>query len=135
MKIAVLVFFLLILIGGRAYYYSATDNRSAERASPQESPSVSLREPVAVDVGPSSLPPEVIEPARSEAPKVTAEQRTTVLQQEENLLEMAREYEAVRDDPEQRQALRKQMQQQLAVYSESVLPMAIEELEAAQSKN
>ncbi|MCB1689857.1 MAG: hypothetical protein KDI33_15280 [Halioglobus sp.] len=73
--------------------------------------------------------------AQAETPRVTGEQRALVTQQEEKLQQMALEYEAARANPEQREAVRAAMQQQLAIYSETVLPVAMEKMAAAQSTN
>ncbi len=66
---------------------------------------------------------------------VTDAQKASVIEQEEKLLGLAREYESLRSEPDKRKTHREDMQQQLAAYSEDVLPVALEKIKAAQPSN
>jgi hypothetical protein len=123
-----------LAVAGGIYFYPANEESPATIES-LEKQSVSLAQPDKGHIAPPVLPENTMEQLTIEPAATTEKQQEKVIALEEKILDMAREYETVRSDPEKRQALRDQMKQELAVYSEEMLPVALEKLEAAQSTN
>jgi hypothetical protein len=135
MKYAGWIFVVLVLVGAGLTLFLANDNGTPAVTERQEMRMDPVQKAAPAERGPSGLPDHnAAQPAR-EAPAVTQEQRAVAHQQEERILDMARDYETVRDDPQKRQALREEMAQALALYSEAVLPIAMEKMESAQTSN
>tara|TARA_R110002049_G_scaffold95306_18_gene234025 strand:- start:1641 stop:2066 length:426 start_codon:yes stop_codon:yes gene_type:complete len=141
MKYSVSIFIVLLLVGAGVYFYSLKDSRSVDVAAtpapssaPLPSADVSLST-AAIEMDP--LPPESLSSAQPppEPVDVTRAQREAAVRHEEAILDMVGEYEEVRSDPEKRQTLRAKMKQELAAYSDAVLPVALEKMDAMQSKN
>ena len=76
---------------------------------------------------------QVVEESRDHveaAQSVTQAQKEHVIKQEAALLELARAYDAVRADPDERAAHREALQVKLAAYNQDVLPIALEKINA-----
>lgn len=131
---------VLILVGGVAYFFpdkymDAPGIDTPEITKLQEMPQDMSHRPLALNTAPAGVRDEAIAQPGVDAARVTDEQRAIAIQQEDKILDMAREYEAVRSDPEKLHALRAEMKLQLALYSESFLPIAMQEMEPAQAPN
>jgi hypothetical protein len=135
MKYAGWIIVVLVLVGAGLTLFLANDNDTPAVAERQEMRVDPVQKAVPAERGPAGLPDHPAAQPTREAPAVTQEQRAVAQQQEEKILDMARDYETVRDDPQKRQALREEMAQALALYSEAVLPIAMEKMESAQTSN
>lgn len=124
---------VLVVVG--LSLFLANDNDTPQVTEGQAMRTDPVQEAVSLDKGPVGLPDQPAAQPKQEPPAVTQAQRAVADQQEEKILAMAREYDTVRADPKQRQALREEMQQALATYSETVLPIAMEKMASAQSQN
>ena len=60
---------------------------------------------------------------------------TEVQEDEADLLKLAREYDTLRFNSESRIQHREKMQEKLALYSENILPIALEKIKSSQSAN
>ena len=124
---------VLVVVG--LSLFLANDNDTPQVTEGQAMRTDPVQEAVSLDKGPVGLPDQPAAQPKQEPPAVTQAQRAVADQQEEKILAMAREYDTVRADPKQRQALREEMQQALATYCETVLPIAMEKMASAQSQN
>jgi hypothetical protein len=125
----------LVLIGGGLSLFLTNDYDTPQvtelremRADPEQKVALPEKAPV-------GMPDENSAQSKQEAPAVTLQQMALADKQEGEILEMAREYDSVRADPQKRQALRDEMEQSLATYSETILPIAMEKMASAQSPN
>jgi hypothetical protein len=135
MKYAGWAIAVLVLIGGGLSLFLTNDYDTPQvtelremRANPELKVALPEKAPV-------RLPDENSAQPKQEAPAVTLQQMALADKQEGEILEMAREYDSVRADPQKRQALRDEMEQSLATYSETILPIAMEKMASAQSPN
>ena len=135
MKYAGWAMAVLVLVVGGLWLFLANDTDTPQVTEGQAMRTDPVQEAVLVDQGPAGLPDRPVVQPKQESPAVTQAQRAVADQQEEKILAMAREYDTVRADPQQRQVLREELQQALASYSETVLPIAMEEMASAQSQN
>lgn len=127
---------VLVLVVGGLSLFLANDTDTPQVTEQQAKRTDPVQESVSVDEGPAGLPDHpAAQPQQEPLPAVTQAQRAVADQQEEAILAMAREYDTVRADPKQRQVLREELQQALATYSETVLPIAMEDMASAQSPN
>lgn len=126
---------VLVLVVGGLSLFLANDTDTPQVTEGQALRTDPVREAALVDQGPAGLPDQPAAQPKQAPPAVTQAQRAVADQQEEKILAMAREYDTVRADPKQRQVLREELQQALATYSETVLPIAMEEMASAQSPN
>ena len=126
---------VLVLVVGGLSLFLANDTDTPQVTEGQALRTDPAQEAALVDQGPAGLPhPPAAQPNQA-PPAVTQAQRAVADQQEEKILAMAREYDTVRADPQKRQVLREELQQALATYSETVLPIAMEKMASAQSQN
>ena len=135
MKYAGWAMAVLVLVGGGLWLFLANDNDGPQVTERQDMRTDPVQEAAPVDNSPAGLPDHPAAQPVQKAPVVTQEQRAIAQQQEEMILAMAREYDTVRADPQKRQVLRQEMQQALATYRETVLPIAMEKMASAQSPN
>ena len=126
---------VLVLVVGGLSLFLANDTDTPQVTEGQALRTDPAQETALVDQGPAGLPHQPAAQPKQVPPAVTQAQRAVADQQEEKILAMAREYDTVRADPKQRQVLREELQQALATYSETVLPIAMEEMASAQSPN
>jgi len=126
---------VLVLVVGGLSLFLANESDTPQVTEGQAMRTDPVQEAVLVDQGPAGLPHQPAAQPKQAPPAVTQAQRAVADRQEEKILAMAREYDTVRADPKQRQVLREELQQALATYSETVLPIAMEEMASAQSPN
>lgn len=126
---------VLVLVVGGLSLFLANDTATPQVTEGQATRTDPVQEAVSVDEGPAGLPHQPAARPKQAPPAVTQAQRVVADQQEEKILAMAREYDTVRADPKQRQDLREELQQALAAYSETVLPIAMEKMASTQSPN
>lgn len=125
---------VLVIVGGALSLFLANDSETPQVTERQEVRRDPVHDAAPADRGPTGLPDQPTQ-QQQKSPAVTQEQRAVAQEQEEKILAMAREYEAVRADPQKRQVLREEMAQALAAYSETVLPIAMEKMASDQSPN
>jgi hypothetical protein len=135
MKYAGWAIAVLVIVGGGLSLFLPNDSGTPQVTERQEVRTGPVQEAAPVDKRPAGLPDQPAVQLKQEPPAVTQEQRAVAQQQEQKILEMAREYEAVRVDPQKRQVLREEMAQALATYSATVMPIAMEKMASAQSPN
>ncbi len=126
---------VLVLLVGGLLLFLANDNDRPQVPEGQAVRTDPVQEVVSMDEGPTGLPHQPAAQPNQAPLAVTQAQRAVADQQEEKILAMAREYDTVRADPKQRQVLREELQQALATYSETLLPIAMEKMASAQSQN
>ncbi|MBR9911262.1 MAG: hypothetical protein GYB33_13015 [Gammaproteobacteria bacterium] len=131
---------LVLVVAGSGYLWLTADlDVDASRSVPaaiNQSPTASggaIAGGQTIESRRSALQQVETSPADSStAPAVTREQEIAALEKEQELLQMAEQYETVRSDPDKREAHRQAMKEKLAAYSDAVLPIAMEKARLAQ---
>ena len=137
MRLFAVMVFVFLMLGSVYFLWQTQSDRDSSVAVIEQNPSATVngrnaelhRNAEESEAGSKS---GVVNPAQPGG--YTHQQEIAALEKEQELLQLAKEYDEVRSDPDKREAHRAEMKEKLAAYSEAVLPIALEKARATQEQ-